>query len=107
MPLEPCALRSNVKRGCDLRIVANVCEQPRQRKETMTLPSCLAFLHLKGKIQNEMLTDTSGCHAILEDLRDECCSEARKCMFTLRNSLRLDQDKYTVNELEMRLLGGV
>ena len=54
-----------------------------------------------------MLTDTSACHAILEDLRDECCSEARKCMFTLRNSLRLDQDKYTVNELEMRLLGGV
>ena len=52
MPLEPCALRSNVKRGCDLRIVANVFEQPRQRKETMTLPSCLAFLHLKGKIQN-------------------------------------------------------
>ena len=43
-----------------------------------------------------MITDTSGCHAILEALRDECCSEARKCMFTLRNSLRLDQDKYTV-----------
>ena len=37
MPLEPCALRSNVKRGCDLRIVANVFEQPRQRKETMIL----------------------------------------------------------------------
>ena len=54
-----------------------------------------------------MLTDTSGCHAILEDLRDECYLEARKCMFTLRNSLRLDQDKYTVNELEMRLLGGI
>ena len=54
-----------------------------------------------------MLADTSGCHAILEDLRDKCCSEVRKCMFTLRNSLRLDQDKYTVNELEMRLLGGV
>ena len=51
MPLEPCALRSNVKRGCDLRIVANVFEQPRQRKETMTLPSCLAFLPLKGKVQ--------------------------------------------------------
>ena len=28
-------------------------------------------------------------------------------MFTLRNSLRLDQDKFTENELEMRLLGGV
>ena len=38
MPLEPFALRSNVKRGCDLRIVANVREQPRQRKETMILP---------------------------------------------------------------------
>ena len=38
MPLEPCALRSNVKRGCDLRIVANVREQPRQRKEAMILP---------------------------------------------------------------------
>ena len=37
MPLEPCALRSNVKRGCDLRIVANVREQPRQRKATMIL----------------------------------------------------------------------
>lgn len=34
MPLEPCALRSNVKRGCDLRIVANVFEQPANvRKE--------------------------------------------------------------------------
>ena len=54
-----------------------------------------------------MLIDTSGCQAILEDLRDECCSETRKCIFTLRNSLRLDQDKYTVNELEMRFSGGV
>lgn len=52
MPLEPCALRFSVKRGCDLRIVANVCEQSKQRKETMILPSCLAFLPLKGKVQN-------------------------------------------------------
>ena len=54
-----------------------------------------------------MFTDTSGCHAILEDLRDECSSEARKCMFTLCSGLPVDQDKYTVNEIEMRLLGGV
>ena len=52
MPSEPCALRSSVKRGCDLRIVANVCEQPKQKKAAMILPSCLAFLPLKGKVQN-------------------------------------------------------
>ena len=25
-----------------------------------------------------MITDTSGCHAILEALRDECCSEGKE-----------------------------
>lgn len=54
-----------------------------------------------------MLTNAPGCQAILEDLRNECCPEAMRRMFTLCNSLRIDQDKYTVNKLEIRLLGGV